>query len=109
MSSRNESWAILVGLLNNKSMRFQHKDSWPVGEYEQNFAWSDCEPFLAFVKTLNGGEQQITVLEFLGDSSYTINKEIRLKEEREVELLGWSTRRGGFEYMSGDREFLEIR
>jgi len=101
----SKSW---VGVLNNKTNVFQFSDSMTVGEYKYNFAWSDCDRFLAFVKNLPDNYQEIVVLEFLGDTSYVVKEEVKLKEEREVELVGWSIRKGGFEYMLGKKEFLKI-
>ena len=101
----SKSW---VGVLNNKTKMFQFSDSITVGEYKYNFAWSYCERYLAFVKSLPGKHQEIVVLEFLGNTGYTVKQKLKLEEEREVELVGWSIRKGGFEYMLGEKEFLEI-
>lgn len=100
-----ESW---MGILNNETSRFQFSDSISGGEYKYNFAWSDDGRFLGFVKSLPEDYEEIVVLEFLGDSSYATKKEIRLKQNQEIELTGWSTRKGGFFYMVRKNEFLKI-
>jgi hypothetical protein len=100
-----ESW---MGILNNETNRFQFSDSINGGEYKCNFAWSDDGRILAFVKSFPEDYQEIVVLEFLGDTSYVVKEDIRLEEEKEIELVGWSTRKGGFYYMVGKKEFLKI-
>jgi hypothetical protein len=99
----SDSW---VGVLNNKTNKFQFSDSINVGKY--NFVWSDDGRFLGLVKSFPEDYQEIVVLEFVGDTSYIVKEDIKLKEEKEIELVSWSTRKGGFYYMVGNKEFLKI-
>lgn len=102
----SKSW---IGVLNNKTNLFQFSDSMTTGEYKYNFAWSYKDDLLGFVKKNPDNYQEIVILEFLGDSSYTIRDQVKFKEERDVELIGWSILKGGFEYMIGEKELLKIQ
>jgi hypothetical protein len=104
MDSR--SW---IGVLNNKTNLFQFSDSMTTGEYKYNFAWSYKDDLLGFVKRYPDNSQEIVVLEFLGDSSYTIRDQVKFTKEKDVELIGWSILKGGFEYMNGEKELLKIQ
>jgi hypothetical protein len=101
-----KSW---IGVLNNKRNKFQFLDSINVGEYKYNFVWSNNDRFLGFVESYPDSYQEIVILEFLGDSSYAIKEDIKLKEEREIELIGWSILKNGFYYIIGKKEFLKVQ
>jgi hypothetical protein len=79
------------------------------GEYKYNFAWSYDDNLLAFIKKHPDNRHDIVILEFLGDSSYTVKDEIKLNVEKDVEFIGWSILKGGFEYMIGEKELLKIQ
>lgn len=101
----SKSW---VGVLNKDTKEFQFMDSLTTGKYADNFVWSYDGTLLGFVKTFPKGYQEIVVLEFFGDSSCSVKQKVELREEKEVELVGWSTRKNGFYYMIGKKEFLEL-
>ena len=116
--SHHKKWSIYclntdskcwIGVLNNKTNLFQFSDSMTTGEYKYNFAWSNNDDLLGFVKKCPDNSQEIIVLEFLGDSSYTIRDQAKFKEEKDVEFIGWSILKGGFEYMIGEKELLKIQ
>ncbi len=106
LNTDSKSW---IGVLNHRTNLFQLSDSATTGEYKYNFSWSDDENLLGFIKKYPDNSQELIILEFLGDSSYTIKDQLKFKEERDVELIGWSTLKGGFEYMIGEKELLKIQ
>jgi len=106
INMNSKSW---IGVLNSRTNLFQYSDSMTEGEYKYNLVWSDNDNYLGFVKKYPDNYQEVVILEFLGDSSCTIREELKLKEETEVELVGWSTRKNGFYYMIGKKEFLKLQ
>lgn len=105
INKKSNSW---VGVLNKNTNSFQFMDSLTTGTFGDNSVWSNYGNFLGFVRRYPGSHQEIVVLEFLGDSSYVVKENMRLDEEQEIELIGWSTRKGGFYYMVGKKEFLKV-
>jgi len=106
INKKSNSW---VGVLNKNTNSFQFMDSLATGKFGDNFVWSNYGNFLGFVRRYPGSHQEIVVLEFLGDSSYVVKESMRLDEEQEIELIGWSTRKNGFYYMIGKKEFLKLQ
>jgi hypothetical protein len=105
INRESNSW---IGVLNKNTNSFQYTDSLSTGTFGDNFVWSDYGSFLGFVRRYPAGYQEIVVLEFLDDSSCAVRQNTRLMEEELIELTGWSTRKGGFHYMVGKKEFLKV-
>lgn len=102
----SKSW---IGVLNSRTNLFQYSDSMTEGEYKYNLVWSDNDNYLGFVKKYPNNCQELVILEFLGDSSYTIREELKLKEKKDIEFIGWSAIKSGFEYMIGEKKLLKIQ
>jgi hypothetical protein len=105
INMKSKSW---LGVYNKNTNEFQLQDSSISYKYGDNFIWSYNGDYLGFVKRYPPNIQEIVIFEFFGDTSYTIRKSIKLTEEKEIELIGWSTRKNGFYYMIGEKEFLKL-